>query len=154
MEQNNAPALASNVMHKHAHDETLKASTSQPGYAPGGLPSEYVLAASEHAIMTDMEEYLRSDSMKASTPSTENTCMDWNVVPDSVLAELCERQLVRYHSSDPIHQGFMPIAGFADDELIAHSGGHVEEADWNTDAEDDESFSTGAFHAFPRFPCR
>jgi hypothetical protein len=78
--------------------------------------------------------------MKVSTPSAENMRMNLNMVPDSVFDELYEQQLDRYHSSDgQIHQGFTPAAGFASDELIAHSGGYVEEADWNADVDDDES---------------
>ncbi|CAG5142819.1 uncharacterized protein ALTATR162_LOCUS1230 [Alternaria atra] len=108
---------------------------------------EYYNHPIKYAIMTDIQEHARSDSMKVSTPSAENMRMNLNMVPDSVFAELYEQQLDRYHSSEGhIHQGFAPAAGFAGDELIAPSGGYVEEADWNADVDDDESL-------LPKSPC-
>jgi hypothetical protein len=135
-------------MHEYTHDGIVRAYIStQPRCTSESLPSEHDLAASKYAIMTDIQEHARSDSMKVSTPSAENMRMNLNMVPDSVFAELYEQQLDRYHSSEGhIHQGFAPAAGFAGDELIAPSGGYVEEADWNADVDDDESL-------LPKSPC-
>jgi hypothetical protein len=144
----------SNAMHALANAGVLETfASTPPQHISGGLPSEGELAtislkerqAGEDTIMKDTQTDLELKCMEVSTPLAEDMEMNLSMETNSVLAELYEQQLDAYHGSNDSTYWGMPATGFAVDELSAHPGGHIRDAD------DDESFTPEPLPPVPGF---